>query len=234
MRKSLLSIVLAVVTLAACHESDSTYWASGIGSVELSDSVFTIHYYKTSLRLADDVSRDGLTDTSRVFFTGSGKLVFEDTDGNQVYDFRPTVMSSDIATPILMLDSAGMASDSLMRIASSAEGFYAQNLHITRDWRRNDYFDATAIYQGSGDGSDDFFSLVGDTLSADADTMHLWLRLARQKTDSARMITKHVSIPVNCLRDSTKERILLRLSRIDAFGDTVVSDYVYSYVNFIE
>lgn len=45
-----------------------------------------------------------------------------------------------------MLDSAGMASDSLNKIAQSAEGFYAQNIHITRDWRRNDFFDATAIY----------------------------------------------------------------------------------------
>lgn len=233
MRHSFL-ILTAAAMLSACGDSDSSYWATGIGSVELNDSVFSIHYYKTELRLADGIPCDGLTDTSRVFFNGHGRLVAEDVEGNQVYDFQPSHLSADITSPLLMLDSAGMASDSLTKLASSPEGFYAQNLHITRDWRRNDFFDATAIYPGTGDGSQDFLSLVGDTLSADADTMHLWLRLRRQKTDSTLMVTKHVSVPVNCLRDSAKERILIRLSRIDAFGDTVVMDYVYSYVNFIE
>lgn len=234
MRSTFLSSVLLTVMLSGCHDSSSTYVASGIGSVELNDSVFAIHYYKTTLVLPDYVSHDNLTDTSRVFFTGSGWLVNEDYEGAQVYDFTPSVLSADVTTPILMLDSAGMASDSLNKIAQSTEGFYAQNIHITRDWRRNDFFDATAIYPGVGDGSQDFFGLVGDTLSADADTMHLWLRLRRQNTDTLQMITKHISVPVNCLRDTAKERILIRLSRLNADGDTVVMDYVYSYVNFIE
>ncbi len=236
MRSTFLSLAIAISTCVTtgCHDSSSTYVASGIGSIELNDSVFAIHYYKSTLILPDYVSRGNLTDTSRAFFSGNGWLVNEDPDGAQVYDFTPSIVSADVTTPILMLDSAGMASDSLNKIAQSTEGFYAQNIHITRDWRRNDFFDATAIYPGDGDGSQDFFGLVGDTLSADADTMHLWLRLRRQNTDTVQMITKHISVPVNCLRDTAKERILIRLSRLNANGDTVVMDYVYSYVNFIE
>lgn len=224
--------LLALLSLASCSSDDSTYHATGIGSVELNDSVFAIHYYSSTLLLQDDAIKAGLTDSSRVFFSGEGRLVSE-ADGS-VYDFTPSFISADVTVPVLMLDSVGMSSDSLSTIASSADGFYAQNIHITRDWRRNDFFDATAIYPGHDDGAGDFFGLVGDTLSADADTLRLWLRLHRQKKDTTNMITRHISVPVNCLRDSAKERLLIRLSRINAAGDTVVSDMVYSYVNFIE
>lgn len=231
-RLASLPILVAAWLACGCHDGHSSYGASGIGSVELNDTAFAIHYYSATLCLGDAESHGKLTDGSRVYFVGSGWLSSESADGLQTYNFEPRTLSGDITSPALLLDSAGMASDSLMRIAQSPEGFYGQNIHITRDWRRNDFLDATAIYAGTGDGAADFLGIVGDTLMADADTLRLWLRLRRAQSDTAQMVTKHVSVPVNCLRDSTKERLLIRLSRIDAAGDTVVTDMVYSYVNF--
>ncbi len=229
-----LVLLPLMLLLVACGDSHAPYTATGIGSVELNDSTLAIHYYKTTLRLPDNTPHASLTDTSRVYFSGSGTLFSEDPEGAQVYDFNLTTLSSDITTPIITLDSTTIASDSLQRCINSTEGFYAQNLHITRDWRRNDFFDATASYPGVGDGSSDFLALVATPDSTTPDTLQLWLRLLRHATDSSLMVTKHISVPVNCLRDTTRERIVLRLSRINSYSDTVVIDYVYSYVNFIE
>lgn len=235
MRRLATPLFLAAACFAGgCNESQSAYGASGIGSVELSDTAFAIHYYSATLSLGDATRREGLADGCRVYFVGSGWLTSESADGTQTYDFEPQTLSGDITSPALLLDSAGMASDSLMQIARSSEGFYGQNIHITRDWRRNDFLNATAIYAGTGDGSADFLGIVGDTMMAEADTLHLWLRLRRAQRDTTQMITKHVSVPFNCMRNSSKERLMVRLSRIDAAGDTVVTDMVYSYVNFTD
>ncbi len=226
--------MVAAVSLcvSACGDSESTYGATGIGSVELNDSVFAIHYYSNTM-IIDRSFADGLTDSARVFFSGSGTLAYE-KDGVKTYDFCINSLSADITTPFLSLDSAAQASADTMRIASSKEGFYAQNIHITRDWRRNDFLDATGIYPGDNNGKGDFFGFVLDSASLGTDTVRVWLRLRRERTDTVQMITRHISTPVNCLRDSTRERVMVNLRRLDANGDTVVSNLVYSYINWIE
>ncbi len=226
--------VVAVVALcvSSCGDSESRYGASGIGSVELNDSVFAIHYYSNTM-LVDRSFADGLADSARVYFSGSGTLAYENEAG-QTYDFSIYNLSADITTPFLSLDSAAQTSADTMRIASSCEGFYAQNIHITRDWRRNDFLDATGIYPGDNNGEGDFFGFVLDTATLGTDTVRVWLRLRREKTDTVQMITRHISTPVNCLRDTARERIMVNLSRLDANGDTVVSNLVYSYINWVE
>lgn len=225
-------VAVASLCVSACDDSESKYGATGIGSIELNDSVFAIHYYSSTM-LVDRSFADGLKDSARVYFSGSGTLAYENEDG-QTYDFSIYKLSSDVTTPFLSLDSVAQSSADTMRIASSHEGFYAQNIHITRDWRRNDFLDATGIYPGDNNGDGDFFGFVLDTASLGSDTVCVWLRLRRERTDTVQMITRHISTPVNCLRDTTRERIMVNLRRLDANGDTVVSNLVYSYVNWVE
>lgn len=231
--KCIFAIATGASLIVSCGDSDSKFGVSGIGSVELNDSVFAIHYYKNTLRLSDAVSADGLRDSCRVFFSGTGSLVSEGEDG-AVYDFTPSVISANITTPVFLLDSVAQASADTMRMAGSPEGFFAHDIHITRDWRRNDFLDATGTYPGALDASGDYFGFFADTSTIGTDTVRLWLRLCRARTDSALMVVRRISAPVNCLRDSARERIVVNISRIDAFGDTVSSDLVYSYVNWIE
>ncbi len=231
--KTKVLLPLSALLLSACADDTSKYSASGIGTVELNDSTFAIHYYSSTFVITDGTPHGDLRDSSRVYFYGSGILESETEDGS-VYNFSINSISSDITQPIFMLDSAAQSSADTMRMYSSAEGFFAQNVHITRDWRRNDYLDATGIYPGSNDGEGDIFGFFADTTTLGADTVKMWLRLCRQNTDTLQMITRHISTPVNCLRDSTRERIVVNLKRIDAYGDTVNTNLVYSYVNWIE
>ena len=134
--KRLTVVLTSVAALVACGDSNSKYNASGIGSVELNDSVFAIHYYSNTLIISNAALRGGLRDSCRVYFSGSGELMTEGADGS-VYDFTPSELSSDIRQPILLLDSVAQSSADTMRTASSREGFFAHNIHITRDWRRH-------------------------------------------------------------------------------------------------
>lgn len=231
--KRVLSFLACASVLASCGDSDSKFGVSGIGSVELNDSVFAIHYYRNTLRIAETALSESLRDSCRVYFAGSGTLVYDGEDG-AVYDFTPTVISPDITTSIFLLDSVALASADTMRMASSTEGFFAHDVHITRDWRRNDFLDATGTYPGAADARGDYFGFFADTSTLGADTVRLWLRLFRAQTDSAQMVVRRISTPVNCLRDSARERIVVNIKRIDAFGDTVTTNLVYSYVNWIE
>ncbi len=230
--KRLTVVLTSVAALVACGDSNSKYNASGIGSVELNDSVFAIHYYSNTLIISNAALRGGLRDSCRVYFSGSGELMTEGADGS-VYDFTPSELSSDIRQPILLLDSVAQSSADTMRTASSREGFFAHNIHITRDWRRNNILDATCYYPGVNGGADDFFGFFADTTTLGTDSVKVWLRLCRAKRDSAQMVVRRISAPINCLRDTTRERVIVNIRRIDAYGDTVSTDLVYSYVNWI-
>lgn len=229
----LLFSLLCAIVAVSCSDSESKYAASGIGTVELNDSVFAIHYYRNALIIDDPALSSGLRDSARVFFSGSGSFV-DEVDEIKYYSFHLTSISKDITCPLLMMDSVAQASADTVRVAGSAEGFFGQNIHITRDWRRCDFIDATAMYPGADDDSGDFFGFTVDPSTVGTDTIRIWLRLSRASTDSVRMVTKYVSTPIGCLQDSTRERVMVNLSRIDAYGDTVVSNMVYSYVNWIE
>lgn len=231
--KKLIALAALALAVGSCGDDESTYGVSGIGSVELNDSVFAIHYYKNTLLLDESVSRSGLKDSCRVYFAGTGVLVSEDGEG-AVYNFKPTTLSGDITTPLFMLDSVAQASADTMRTASSSEGFFGLDIHITRDWRHNDFLDATGTYPGALDSSGDYFGFFADTTTIGADTIKLWLRLCRAKTDSTLMVTKRISAPVACLQDSARERVIVNIKRIDAYGDTVSTDLVYSYINWIQ
>lgn len=229
--KKILSLVAMAALMASCGDSESKFGVSGIGSIELNDSVFAIHYYSSTLLLDESVPTNGLKDSCRVYFAGSGTLVYEGEDGS-VYNFTPSTISEDITTPLFLLDSVAQASADTMRTASSSEGFFANDIHITRDWRHNDYLDATGRYPGALDPSGDYFGFFADTTTIGTDTIKLWLRLCRAQTDSTLMVTKRISAPVGCLQDSTRERIVVNIRRIDSYGDTVSTDLVYSYVNW--
>lgn len=227
-------VMMPIVTTVSCHDSNNGKNATGIGTVERNDSVLAIHFYKNTFVISDADLYPMLHDSDRVSFSGSGVLI-DELDENQVYDFNLTRVSEDLRQPLFVVDSVARDSAELMAIVNSADGFYSQNIHITRDWHHDDYFDATAVYYGADNGEGDYFGLIYDSAAVDTDAVQIfWLRLYRHNTDTMQVINKDISVPVNQLRDSTKERILMRIKRIDAYGDTVSTDYVYSYINWID
>lgn len=230
---SLAFLVLPYVV--SCSDKDSRSSFVGIGSVEKNDSVAAVHYYELTLK-ANDVSQlGGVPDSARVYFVGRGAQAEGDETG-LVFDVDFSSISEDLREPIAHMDSSVQVNDSLRESLRSGFGFYAFNIHITRDWRRNDFLDVSTTYCGTEGGLGDRLQVVCDTMgSAAPDSLIvLWLRLSRHSEDTTELVTRHISVPVNELRDSTKERVYLRLMRIDAYQDTVKTDYVYSYVNFVD
>ncbi len=228
----IVSLFLAVVGIVGCSDSDDSYGFTGIGTVELNDTVFSIHYYGSTLKI-DRAYIGEMANGARAYFSGTGNEAYSDSNG-MVYEFNAKTLIGDITQEISYADTAEVGTDTLTNYLDSGEGFYGQDIHITRDWKRNDFLDATAVYPGVGDGSDDYFGLVADTEATSDSLLCFWLRLKRAETDTVVMITRRISVPVNCLRDSTKERVNIQIRRIDAYGDTVTKQYVYSYINWLE
>ncbi|MBQ3635773.1 MAG: hypothetical protein II951_09185 [Bacteroidales bacterium] len=234
-----LAIIAVIAALAAsCSDSDDRREFRGIGTVENNDTVKAIHYYQKTLYATDASKVASIEEGARVEFV-CRVTAREDEREKQEYDADFSYISGDIRKDIVLYNGgyADAADTGSMRISSS-EGFIAQNMHITRDWKRNDFFEVTATYVGADDYDTDFLGLVCDTTN-DAprvDTLDyvVWLRLSRTSAAAAhKYVNKSVSVPINCLRDSTKERIYIDLMRIDAWGDTARHHLVYSYVNWM-
>ncbi len=222
------------ILLTACgKDSDGSSNFSGIGTVEKNDTAVAIHYYERTLTATDSAQLSAVREGDRVYFICSAWREDGDTTYNRYVAYFNDI-SSDLRREIVFTDSTQTSAEDIAN-SHSAEGFYAQNVHITRDWQRNDFFEAMLTYPASDGHEDDFIALVRDTTmdkEEDFDGQVFWLRLSRHRTDSVYYINRHISVPINCLRDSTKERISMLVKRIDHYGDTVSTSFVYSYVNW--
>lgn len=228
---ALASLPAATLLAPGCHDDDDTKGFSDIATVERNDSVVALHLYRHTLIPTDPSKLDGLNDGERVAFKGKGRLTEIVSDDDQRWLIDLSEVSGDLTVPIVF-DSTAVGRE--QDLFGSLEGYHETRPHITRDWRRNDWLNTSAFFPSHDDGREDLFALTRVTNDNVEGKSIFWLRLKRARTDTVQLIHRQISVPVNCLRDSAAERIEMRICRFNQYGDTVLTDYVYSYINFME
>lgn len=229
MRKKLIYTASLLAAVAACEETtiDSSL-LQGVGSIERTDTSVVLHYYDHAFILSD-MDGSALEDSDRVEF----KLrVNDNVSDTMLTTFYADIeeISEDITRPVVY-------GDNLSSLAAKERGavpFVSVDMHITRDWRRNDYFNFSTMY-ATCDDNDDYICLTYDRSEqeSDNDSLHImWLRHYQKQSDSL-LYLKHdvISVPLNYLQKDSVERTYLRIKYFDAYGDTVVTDWTYSYRN---
>lgn len=215
----------------ACDDDDDSKGFSGVATVERSDTLLALHYYSATLLPNDPDKLDGLDDGDRVYFSGSARLNMVLDDDEERWDIDVKSVTGDITEPLVTLSSASAEQQQLF---GSREGFREANIHITRDYQRNDWLNATAFYPTSEGGKGDLFALTRNEADDEGDEQVYWLRLRRARPDTAELVTRQISVPINCIRDPAAERIKILLKRYNQYGEIVESHMVYSYINFME
>lgn len=229
MIKRLLYILWAILLFVACKETlIDTSLFQGIGSIERTDSVFAIHYYDHTFLLSD---MDGsvLEDSDRVEFSLRTSEPVSDTLLTTFYADIVEI-SEDITRPVVYYSNQSSVNPKEWGTVP----FVSVDMHITRDWRRNDYFNFSTMYATS-DGNDDYICLTYEKSEQEAenDSLHvMWLKHYQRQSDSLSYL-KHdvISVPLNYLQKDSVERTYLRIKYFDVYGDTVVTNWTYSYRN---
>ena len=222
-----LNILLAAIVLAvaACSDDKTDDTIKGIASVELNDTLVALHYYDNTYVLADEY-RAGLTDSARVYFCINSTQRLADTAS--IFNANVRELSADLRTPIVYR-TANLLSDTAICVPT--------DMHITRDFRHLDFFNISVHY-ATLPNNDDKTYLVQCSTEQEASTdslVVLWLRHSQLRSDSTLYIEHNtISVPLNILipPDSLqRERIYLKVKMLAEGGDTIVNDYIYSFVN---
>ncbi|MCQ2228718.1 MAG: hypothetical protein MJZ13_03100 [Bacteroidales bacterium] len=219
MRKA-ITVILVALLCWACQESVTPATYNGIGSIERNDTVAAIHYYDHTF-LIEDMPMS-LVDSSRVIFRI--EVTGRANDTTETYNAKIIDISSDIRREIININStAGLGEES---------GVMVSDLHLTRDFRRLDYFNITTIFETRED-NDDKINLVLEQRDDSKKEATLWIKHWQKSTDSLNIIQKDImSVPMNgMINDETSERLLLHVKWIKAIGDTISEDFTYSYYN---
>lgn len=219
MRKA-ITVILVALLCWACQESVTPATYNGIGSIERNDTVAAIHYYDHTF-LIEDMPMS-LVDSSRVIFRI--EVTGRANDTTETYNAKIIDISSDIRREIININStAGLGQET---------GITISDLHLTRDFRRLDYFNITTIFETRED-NDDKINLVLEQRDDSKKEATLWIKHWQKSTDSLNIIQKDImSVPMNgMINDETSERLLLHVKWIKAIGDTISEDFTYSYYN---
>lgn len=213
MKRWAMAIVAAA--MCACSETDDSLPFSGIGSVENADTVCAIHFYDYTLLLSEPID---VPDGSRVVFRCRANHISGDPEN--VYSARITYVSDDITQPIERGSAYG-----------APETYCLPNdMHITRDWLRRDFFNITASYPTKPDNNDVLRLVTDNTVPATDSTLTLWLRHYQSSADSCHMFsTSSISVPLNHLQNKAHDRISITVKRLGMYNDTIVTQYVYGY-----
>lgn len=214
-------------TLVACSEKDNTQHCVGFGTVERTDSTCLLHYYELALD-AEGLQSTNLEDDARVYFEAE---ILDNLDAVQrSYKAKLIKISEDIRQ-----DIHGYGTDKAEATCYGTALCATGNIHITRDWKRNDYFNITTYYATQPD-NDDHICLLYDAAEqhdAEADsipTYVLWLRHYQKKAVANDQIEyKSISVPINSLRLPDDKYILIEVKQFGPKGDTLSTTYGYSY-----
>lgn len=215
-----ITVILVALLCWACQESVTPATYNGIGSIERNDTIAAIHYYDHTFLIEDMPTT--LADSSRVAF--SIEVTGKANDTTETYNAKIIDISSDIRREIININStAGLGEES---------GVMVSDLHLTRDFRRLDYFNITTIFETRED-NDDKINLVLEQRDDSKKEATLWIKHWQKSTDSLNIIKKDImSVPMNTMiKDETSERLLLHVKWIKAIGDTISEDFTYSYYN---
>ncbi len=226
MRLYLYILLFVTMAIVACSDTAPDTTCKGIGSVEMNDTLIAIHYYDNVYVISDEY-RNNLCDSARVKFKiNIGKRI---VDTAYVYQAEVVELSGDIRRQIVFRAHNKQADTALC---------VPTDMHITRDFRRLDFFNISTRYVTCDNNADEV-SLVLDSAEQEASTdslVVLWLRHSQVRTDSAdRVEYNTISVPLNILipADTLRtERLYLKVKMFGSDGDTVVNNYVYSYMNY--
>lgn len=199
----------------------------GFATVERNDSIFALHYYEYTFYDSDvaDVDSTELETGARVYF--ALELTSELNDSTNTATANITELTGDITKKIVRSQS-----DKLF----AANGLCTpQNIHITRDYRRLDYFNITAVYTTKVD-NDDEIALVFDEAEQVGRTdsvVVLWLRHYQKDIDNHDSYSySTISVPLNeLITTDSIERLVVHTKWLDAKNDTIEEQYIYSYKN---
>lgn len=225
-----ICLLLAVVSaIVACKEVvvDSTIF-SGIGTIERSDTLFAIHYYDHTFLLSD-MDGSSLEDSDRVEFSLRTTEPVSDTLLTTFYA-ELNEISEDITRPIVYYSKQSEINPKEWGTAP----FVSVDMHITRDWRRCDFFNFSTTY-ATKDDNDDYVCLTYEKSEQekDNDSLHvMWLKHYQHQSDTLKYLRHEViSVPLNYMQNDTAQRIYLKIKYFDAYGDTVVTNWTYSFRN---
>ncbi|MBP5365454.1 MAG: hypothetical protein J6Y82_05985 [Bacteroidales bacterium] len=197
----------------------------GIGTIERTADNVALHFYDYTFLIDNAEMCAKLNDNNRVIFECLATRKVS-TDSTLVFAADMISVSDDRTRPIL---SKSTCAEEPEKLKSSA--FVPSDLHITRDWRRSDFFNITILYTTISDNCDSLVMLrYADEQTTQADTVTLWVKLLQQRNDTSSLYShKTISVPLNGFITDTTERICLRVKHLSTPTDTVVKDYIYSW-----
>lgn len=226
MKKQLIILLLlTALGLTSCSDDYTDNTIKGIASVELNDTLIALHYYDNTYILPDDY-RASLTDSARVYFRLRTTQRISDT----AYIFNADVqeLTTDIRTSIIF-STANLLSDTARCVPT--------DMHITRDFRHLDFFNISVYYTTCPDNDDQVYLVQCSTeQEANADSLVvLWLRHSQLRSGTTQYVEHStISVPLNVLipPDSLqRERVYLKVKMLSEDSDTIINNYVYSFVN---
>ena len=220
MRKTFLTSLVALLCWA-CNESVSPATYNGIGSVEITDSLAAIHYYNRTFLFKEFPSHIG--DSSRVIFMAEATSRANDT--TETFYAKVKRISPDIRRNIIFNMEA-------TKSFGKEAGIMVRDLHLTRDFRRLDFFNITTSFATTQNNNDKVRLVLEQRDIANKEAT-LWIKHWQSNSDTLNAIGHDtMSVPMNTLiSDENSERLLLHIKWIESSGDTITEDYTYSYFN---
>lgn len=223
--------ILAGIMFVSCTDEPQMPVYSGIASVERNDSVFALHYYDYTFVIEDDGMHAGLRDSARVTFRVRPRSRISESDSVLIFRADVIELSDDITSALRFdLQSADLPAGGIDTALCTPV-----DIHVTRDYRRLDFFNIRSYYYTKPDNGDVIgLFCLSDEQTCDTATT-LWLRHIQQSGDSLTQVQYNtISVPLNVLiADTASERMNIILKRFGAESDTIVESYVYSFHNHI-
>ncbi|MCQ2227936.1 MAG: hypothetical protein MJZ01_08525 [Bacteroidales bacterium] len=221
--KIAISMMFAVLVSVgvSCSKDEVPMAYQGIASVERTDTAILIHFYNNTFVVS--LLESDVEDSARVTFRIVAGRRLSDTA--EIFEGRVEELSEDIRTPIVH------------EVSTSNLPCVPTELHITRDFRRLDFFNVTAYYYTRQDNEDRLYMAFDPTqqVGRTDSVVVLWLKHVQNETDPKQYTGiqyQTISVPMNVLiPDSTSERLMIHLKRLNLDGDTVTDNFVYSYRN---
>ena len=224
MKRHLLTTIVAAALISCGNDSVGDSF-SGIATVEKNDTTEALHFYDYAFYFPDEALPDSLENGDRVKFRCTANTQLDNL--GRSYSAHLDEISGNLTQKIIFYDS-------LPNVDEKYKGkaiLTPVDMHITRDYKRDDYFNITSFFTSKADGSnDDFVCLAYDKASQIADTTVLWL-LHYQKSDEEcySYIYNTISVPLECLKKPDSEWINILVLRYGTAGDTISNLYTYGY-----
>lgn len=218
-------IILSIIILACDNEEIKFDTYQGIGTIERTDTLLNIHYYNYEFRINDKEKYTQLSDNDRIIFECHTTQKINDT--TLTYNADIISISDDITRNVVFKENSQTPLSSKLFDTE----FTPTDMHITRDWRRQDFFNITTLLTTKTDNTDSIMMIhYTNEQNTGNDTITLWLKHLQSNIDSCNIFkNKTISVPLNQFIRDTTERICLRIKYTTIESDTIIKNYTYSW-----